>query len=319
MTSSNWFRLAVLPLVLHVAIQPVLAADVAARLVVQWSIQDQANALLLLFFELSRGARCLIGLALVALLLGRKVITPHARALALFLLFGEMAYAMAFASTGFAGPLQERLSAFFIASGLSRPQLQIAFGYPDWALWLALAALIRFAVLFPEPLTLDAIEASGQNDRRGLLRQVPGAGADIGDWLRALTRRALRSGWLGGFAVWSMAVTGALLSVLLRGQMFKLVLWPPFALGLALAITSMRASYSSGEQDARIRLRWIARGALAGCAFFALAGIAGMAAGRAAALSAFVLLTIAPGAVLFGLGMAVLQRRSRENVVLVGT
>ncbi|MGH7469102.1 MAG: hypothetical protein ACRENP_14190 [Longimicrobiales bacterium] len=318
MTSSHWFRLAVLPLLLYVALQPVLAVDVAAMLIGQWSLQEQGNVLLLLFFELTRGLRSLIGLALVALLLSRPTVSRAARALALFLLFGEMAYAMAFSSTGYAGPVQEWLTGLLLEAGMSRRALVIAFGYPDWALWLALAALLRFAVQFPTRLTVTDVEASGRHDRSGLMRQVPGAGIDIGMLFRHLAQNALRSGWLEPVAVWVAAWAAAILSVLLRGMPWKNLLWLPFVLGVAIAITCLRASYLNGDADARRSLLWITRGALAACVLFALAGLAGTAPGPAAEIITFVLLTCAPAALLIGLGLAVLQRTKSENVVLVG-
>ena len=317
MIPAKWFRLALLPLVLYVALYPVLALDVAGRLLSQWSIQEHGNVVLLLFFELTRGLRSIFGLALVALLAGKYAGQRSARLLALFLLFGEMAYGMAFSSTGYAGPFQEWLARTLLSSGVTRTQLAIVFAHAPWALWLSWAALLRFAVLFPVELTPTAVEESGARDRAGLLRGVPGAGIDIGSLFRRLAEGLLLRGMLAAAPVWTTGVTGALLSIALRGNRLAWLLWLPFALGLAVAVTCLRASYERGEDDSRRRLGWVARGAVVGLACFALAGIVGVAQSVAAEITVFVLLAVAPCALLVGFGAAVLQRTRSEYVAPV--
>ena len=317
MIPAHRFRLALLPLVLYVALYPVLAVDVALRLFSQWSIQEHGNVVLLLFFELTRGLRSLLGLVLVALLAGKYASRRDARVLVLFLLFGEMAYGMAFSAIGYAGHFQEWLAGALLGLGLTRSQLTILFSHAEWALWLAWAASLRFAVLFPEQLTSDGIESSGINDRAGLMRGVPGAGVDVGSVFRKLAGLALTRGWLNAVPVWLAGATGAVLSVLLRNRPVAWLLWLPLLLGLALAVTCLRASYMKGEAETQVRLRWIARGSAAALVCFMLAGLIGLARGQAADIAVFVLLTLAPCGVLIGFGAAILQRRRSENVAPV--
>ncbi len=319
MTSAARFRLAVLPLVLYVALEPALALDTVARLLARAEALERGNLLLLLFYELTRALRSILGLVLVALLLQRSAQQRAARALTLFLLFGLMAYGIAFAGNGYVGPFQDWLTRSLLALGIPRQALLIAFGYPDWALWLALAALLRFAVLFPAPLTSTAVAESGVQDRQGLLRGVPGAGVDIGSAFRRMASVALGNEWLAAQSVWMVGVIGALTSVLLRGHALKPMLWLPFFLGFALAITCLRASYMSGDADSRERLLWMTRGSVAALACCALSGMVGIADGAPAAVLVFILLTLAPGALLLGIGMAVLQRSRSVNVALIGS
>jgi hypothetical protein len=317
MTSINRFRILTLPLLLYVALQPALALDVTMRLVAGWSTQDQANVVLLLFFELTRGLRSLFALMLAGLLLGHSARRAEVRALILFIVLSEMAWAMAFAGAGYAGPFQEWLTRSLLDLGLSRGLLAIVFGYPDWALWLALAALLRFAVLFPQPLTPASVDVSGAHDRTGMMRGVPGAGIDIGASFRRLTNALVQRGWLDSATAWSVAGVGAALSIVVRHQSIKSLLWFPFGLGIAVVITCLRASYVSGNENARQRLLWIARGAAVALALFAAAGVAGLIESPAAAIGAFVLLTLAPAALLAGLAAAMLQRTRSENVAPV--
>jgi hypothetical protein len=157
-------------------------------------------------------------------------------------------------------------------------------------------------------LTPSEIEGSGAQDRAGLMRGVPGAGVDVGTLARRGLALALRRNWLSGPAVWLAAGTGALLSIVLRGSVLKPLLWLPFSLGVVVAITALRAAYVTGDADARVRLRWLAGGAMSAAVLFALAGLAGLGESSIGTLSSFVLLTLAPAAFLIGLAVAVLKR-----------
>jgi hypothetical protein len=305
--SRNAFRLSVLPLVLYAALFAVLAVDVVGRLAAGAPHQETGNLLLLLFFELMRAVRVLFALTLVGLLLIRSADRSDARALSLFLLFGVVAYAMLFSGGGYVGPFQEWLTMRLRNAGLSRRVLYILFGYASWPSWLALAGLVRFAVLFPEPLTVAAVERSGTDDRTGMMRSVPGAGVDIGAVFRRAMAWLVRRGWLEPLPVWLTAAAGAALSIALRTSQFRWALWAFWLFGVAIAITGLRASHHVGGDDARRRLRWIGRGALAGLGLCVAAGVVGLFPGAASAVGVFVLLTLAPGALLLGLGIGLLS------------
>ncbi len=312
-TSANQFRLAMLPLVAFATLFAVLALDVVARLGARAGHQDTANLILLLFFELMRALRVMVGMTLVVLLLVRSVHRSDARALTLFLLFGVIAYAMAFSGGGYVGPFQEWLTRTLSQAGFTREQLFTLFGYAPWPAWLALGGLLRFALLFPTPLAADALDRSGTIDRAGMMRSVPGAGLDIGAVFRKLAAQLLRRRRLEPLPVWCIVAGGAALSIALRTSPWRWLLWVTYLVLVAIAITCFRASYEVGDEDARHRLRWIGRGALAGLALFIAAGVVGLLPGNRAALGVFVLLTLSPGALLLGLGVGVLQRRRRVN------
>src|SRR5688500_10892043 len=134
MISRRGFLLVLVPFLLFIALFPLLALDAAARLAAGAEHQETGNLVLLLFYELTRALRTIVGLALVGLLLARAPDQPAIRALVLFILFGILAYAMGFAGGGYVGPLQERLTRFLLGAGLSHKTLLVVFGYAPWAL-----------------------------------------------------------------------------------------------------------------------------------------------------------------------------------------
>ena len=319
MNTTNWFRLAVLPVFAFAALFAVLSIDVSARLIAGSGHQETANLVLLLFFELTRAFRVLLGLTLVVLVLARSPLNEAMRALVWFLLCGVIFYAMAFSGGGYVGPFQEWLTRTLRTAGWSRTQLFVLFGYSPWAAWLSLGGLLRFAMLFPKPLAPDTVERSGGIDRAGLLHSVPGAGLDVGALFRRLAAAAIRSGVLRTVPVWIFAISGAVLSIALRTVSWRWVLWLPYLAGVAIAITCFRASFETGDEDARRRLRWIGRGALAALGFFIAAGLAGLRSGPSGSVGVFVLMTLAPGSLLLGLGLGVLQRRRNVKMAPEGS
>jgi hypothetical protein len=318
-SKATRFRLAVIPLLLYAAIFAVLSLDVIARLIARSGHQEIGNLLLIVFFELMRAMRVLIDLALAIMLLVRSVDRRDARALILFLLFGLLAYAMTFSGGGYVGPFQEWLTRSLRAAGFSRGLLFVAFGYGSWAAWLALAGWLRFSVLFPIELEPEAIAQSGARDRKGMMRSLPGAGLDIGQLFRRVSAVALRCGWLTGARVWIVAVIGAALTIALRPSQLRWLLWLPFLVGVGISITCLRASYTTGDEDTRERIRWIGRGAFAAITLFAITGVVGIWESAASAVLVFLLMTVAPGLFLIGLGMAVYQRRRNVNVAPTGS
>lgn len=307
MLSNRGFRFAVAGLVCYAALFPVLSVDVLMRLFARFGHQDRANLALLVFFESTRFLRSGIALALVMLLLGRRVEFRYARALVLFLLFGALAYAMTFGGGGYVGPFQEWLTVTLREAGLSRAVLHTLFGYGWWPTWLALGALLRFSVLFPKPLEAGWINESGRADRAGFMRGVPGAGLDVGAATRATLLRAVQRGWLNAGPVWIICGAAALASIALRTHPARQLLWLPLLFGVGLVITALRAGFVAGDELERRQIRWLGRGALAGMLFFLAAGVVGLFGdGPAVAVGVFLLLTVAPGTLVAALAVAVL-------------
>jgi hypothetical protein len=306
------FRLLIAPVFLYALLLPVLSIDVVARLLANARTQETGTLVLLVFYESTRALVILLDLGVVACLVFGRAAQREARVLAWFLLFGGVAYAIAFGGGGYVGPFQEWLTRTLLARGVGRGVLSVLFGYPDWSEWLALAALVRFSLLFPQPINEAVIEGSGAQDRAGLMRSVPGAGLDVGSSARKLVVRAKGRGWLQDGPLWTFCALGALLSIVLRGSALKPLLWIPFFLLLAVAITAFRASYVAGDPDARRRIRWLARCSLAGLVLFVFSGIVGLGESTASEIGVFVLLTLAPVAVLLGFGAALLMRGPSE-------
>ncbi len=302
------FRLLIVPFFLFALLLPVLSLDVIARLLANFGTQDRGNLILLTFYEAMRALRGLLGLGAVAFIVVTRAEQTSARALAWLLLFGVIAFGLAFGGGGYVGPFQEWLTRFLLGHGVSRSVLLIAFGNPDWAAWLALAALVRFTLLFPEPLGEEVIEESGSEDRAGLLRSVPGAGLDVGSSARRLVVAAKKRGWLNEGPLWIACTIGGLLSIVLRASPAKPLLWIAFLVLLSVAITAVRASWVSGSPDARRRVRWLARSCLAGVLLFLASGVAGLTSGTASEIAVVVLISLAPIVVLFGFSAALLTR-----------
>ncbi|MEX2284766.1 MAG: hypothetical protein WEE89_19915, partial [Gemmatimonadota bacterium] len=140
-----------------------------------------------------------------------------------------------------------------------------------------------------------------------------------GALFRRVAASAMRIGSLRPVTVSTTVIVGAALSIALRTSPRRSLLWIPYVAGVAIAITCFRASYDAGDTDAKYRLRWIARGGLAALGLFVAAGLAGLRSGPTGAVGVFILLTLAPGAILLGLGLGVLQRRRSENVAPEGS
>lgn len=306
MRPENRFRLAVAPLLVYVLLFPVLSIDTVSRLISRVATQDVGNLVLLVYYELSRAFRTTFGAILILLLLTRAAHRREARVLVLFLLFGVLAYSMAFTGGGYVGPLQEWLSRTLLDAGLTRTHLLFLFGSPYWPLWLALPGLVGFATLFPTPLTAETVQAA-TSARPGLLRGLPGAGLDVGALMRRFLAAALRRDWLGPHNLWTIGITGAAASLTLRNSPLRWTLLPLLLFALAVAITALHVGYVTGAADTRRRLRWLGRAGLLALLLFAAGGLAFAGKTESAALAGFVLITLAPGVLMVGIGVAVIH------------
>lgn len=302
------FRVAMAPLFLFALLFPVLAVDVVLRLLGSIAGQEIGNLVLLLFYEVTRAAWMLVAIALAAALTLRSAERRDLQALACVLLFASIAYGMFFGSGGYAGHLQERLVRALLSIGLSRERIAVLFAFGLWPTWLAVGALLRFAMLFPEPLKPAQVRASGVHDRAGVMRSVPGAGLDMGALFRGLVARGIEGGWFRPRLVIPVSCAGAIASALFRNTAGLAASWVFLAIGIAIAVTALRASWSGGGPGVRRQLTWIGRGAAASLACFLAAGIAGgMIRSAVGAGAVVVLMTLAPAPLLVGIGSAVLR------------
>jgi hypothetical protein len=257
---ARTFALITLPVFLFALLPPVLSIDVVTRLLADAAFQDKGNLALLVLYESTRALICLLGLGFAALLVRRRAEQPDARQLVWFLLFGVIAYAYVAKGGGYVGPFQEWLTAALMARGFSRPALYLLFGYPNWAAWLALAGLVRFSLLYPEPLSDESIAGSGAEDRAGMMRSVPGAGLDVGRAARDFVVAAHQRGLLGSAKVWLVSAVGAVLSLVLARSRLNLLLWFPYLGLFTAALTALRASFVAANQTrAGAYASWVAR------------------------------------------------------------
>ena len=152
----------VIVLLAFLAVFPVLTFDAIGKLLSRAATLEPGNFILVLYLELSRAFTTVVAILAAVSLLWRSSRSPDGRALALFFIFVALTYEKIFGTTGYPGPLQEKLTLSLLDAGIPRDWLVWLFGPVPWPLWLAIAAALRFSVVFPyPPLSAEAIEASG--------------------------------------------------------------------------------------------------------------------------------------------------------------
>ncbi len=297
-------------LLLFLAIFPVLTLDAIGKLLARAAQLERGNLALILYLELSRVFTTLTAVLTALFLVVRSAREPDGRALALFLIFSALTYEKIFGGTGYPGPLQERFTLTLLQAGVPRSVLFWLFGSVPWSLWLALAAIMRFSVVFPRPpLSAEAIDASGAQDRRGMMRGAGVAGLDIGAGLRSICKRALRAGAFRPIPIWltaaALIVVTTVLTPGLRIALFAIAA----STVTALVITNLRASYRVVEEKEKLRVRWLVLGFAIAAAFFVLASLPLLISERpVVTVPALVLLMLAPAAIMVCMALAVLYR-----------
>lgn len=309
----------VIVLLVFLAIFPVLTLDAIGKLLSRAASLEPGNFILVLYLELSRAFTTIVAILAVVSLLWRSSRNADGRALALFFIFVALTYEKIFGTTGYPGPLQEKLTLSLLDAGVPRDWLTWLFGPVPWPLWLAIAAALRFSVVFPyPPLSAEAIEASGQHDRRGMMRGAGVAGMDIGAAFRGVAKKGLA---LGAFRALPLWVTALLLiavtSVTTSTTRIVLFIVVASVVG-ALAITNLRASYMVVVEKERRRMRWLVFGFAAG---FAIAMIAALPLlffdNPVANVPALVLLMVAPAVVMICMAVAVLYSGAVDAAMLL--
>ena len=300
------FQLLITPACVLALLFPVMAFDVVARLLGSSARLDTANVTLLLFYETTRAVWAIAALLLAAFVIVRANRRRDFQALATSIVFATIAYGM-FSAGSYPGHFQERMVRSLLDLGLNQSTIAALFALGLWPFTLAVGAFIRFSVLFPAPLTPATVHASGAHDRRGALRSVPGAGVDIGAVFRGIVARGLEHGWFGARVIAATSAAFAVFAIALRNSAGVYALWLAVAFGIAVAITALRATWSTGDPVVRLRLARLGRGALASLVCFATAGIlGGVIRSQAGAVLVVILMTLAPAPLLAGLAAAVL-------------
>ena len=306
---AGFILLAVL-LLFFLALFPLLTLDAVGKLVSRASALEAGNFLLVLYLELSRAFTTMVALSAAISLVVRSARAADGRALALFLIFTALTYEKIFGTTGYPGPLQEKITTALLDAGISRATLLWLFGPVPWSLWLALAALLRFSVVFPRPpLSAAAIDASGRHDRQGMLRGAGIAGFDIGHAVRSISKHALAAGAFRPLPLWTSALILIVVSSV-TGATARLLLFVVAATCVtALAIANLRASYNVVAELERMRMRWLLLGFSAGSALFMMAALPLLFFDNPVAnVPALVLLMLAPAVIMVCMAVAVLSR-----------
>lgn len=304
------FLLVVTILLIFLSIFPLLTFDAIGKLLSRMAALAPGNFLLIMYLELSRAFTTIVALFAALALVIKSGQRPDARALALFLIFIALTYEKIFGTTGYPGPWQEKLTAGLLEAGISRATLIWLFGPVPWSLWLALAALLRFSVVFPNPpLSTEAIEASGLHDRRGMLRGAGVAGIDIGAAFRTVSKRGLAIGAFRPVPLWTAAAILVVLTTI-TSETTRVVAFAIAAIIVtSMAITNLRASYNVVADHEKARMRWLVLGFSIGVAIFMIASLPLLFFDDPIAnVPALVLLMMAPAAVMVCLAVGVLYR-----------
>lgn len=308
---QHWgFVVLAVSLLLFLALFPILTLDAVGKLLTRIATLEPGNLVLLLYLELSRAFTTIIAIAAALFLIVRSSRTADARALVLFFIFSALTYEKVFGTTSYPGPFQEHLTATLLNAGVSRSALVWLFGPVPWPLWLALAAALRFSVVFPyPPLSAAAIEESGRTDRRGMLRGAGIAGWDIGAGFRAVAKRTLAIGALRPLPLWTAAVLLIVITTLLPDNARAVLFAVAASFVTAMAITNLRASYNIISEAEKKRMRWLMLGFAAGGALFVIAALPMLFFDDPIAnIPALVLLMVAPAVIVVCMAMGVLYK-----------
>jgi hypothetical protein len=255
-----------------------LSIDVLARVwTSRFQFETPIDVVVLLYFEGTRALITVAGLVVATVAYLRARQHPALGWLGLGLAFATIAYTKAAGFDAFPGAAQHDIATALIAARVPRWLLLVVFGQPEWALWLALAALLAFARLYPRPLAPDQVTRRSARPRTGTMRSVALAGTDVGALARTAAQGALARGWLDG-RVWLLAgLAGAGHTAALRaglpyawaGAAALLVAAAPLAVLFAL----LRAGAAVADEAARQPLAWLRRGGAAGLALLAAAAV----------------------------------------------
>ena len=308
------FTAAVILLLSFLALFPVLAIDAVGQLMARVAQLEAGNFLLILYLELSRAFTTVIALITAVALLLRSSREEDGRSLALFLIFIALTYEKISAVTVYPGPLQVKMVTMLLDAGVTRPFLAWVFGPAPWTLWLALAALLRFSVVFPRPpLSAEAIDASGINDRRGMLRGSGVAGMDIGAAFRDVAKKGLARGVFKTLPLYSAAIVMVIVTTITSSGIRLALLAVAALIAIALAVTNLRASYNIVVEEERRRARWLLLGFAAGAAIFMIAALPLLFFDNTMAnVPALMLLMLAPATIMVCMAMGVMYRGSMD-------
>jgi hypothetical protein len=308
------FVILALPLLLFLALFPLLTIDTLRALIARVALLEAGTFMLLFYLEMARLFTTVVALIAAAVLVARAALTPDGRALALFLIFAALTYQKLFAGSVYPGPFQSKLTIGLLDAGVSRGMLTWLFGTMPWPLWLALAAALRFSVVFPRDITPAAIDLSGAHDRRGMLRGAAAAGLDIGALFRGLAKSVLHSGALGALPVWLAAIAVASGTTFVGEGIRTVAIAVLATLVTGVVITNVRASYAVGNELERARIRWLVLGfSLAGALFLVASLPALFFSAPLATVPALFLLMLAPATLMICLALSVLYHGSFDT------
>jgi hypothetical protein len=287
-----------------------LSVDVMVRI---WGMRGKfespMDVVTLLFIE---GLRTLVTLGGVAVAwqaarqASRRAVPA---ALAFAVSFATIAYTKAMTYGAFPGAVQEEVAKAFTRWHVPKPLLLVVFAQPEWAAWLALAALTVFAAQYPRRITAEDIRESGKRDRSGTMRGVAMVGADIGAFTRDRTARALESGAITPRRIWLFAFVCAVLhtgALIVSPDRIDILVHVGAAIVaaplLACCVSLFRGSGVASTEHQRSLLEWVRRAAVAGFVLFVLSGFALLIPALAA--FGFVGFALTPVAVLIGVAIA---------------
>jgi hypothetical protein len=281
-----------------------LSADVLIRIVgIRGQFETAFDAGALIAIEGCRTITLLLAvwLAGVASWQARRV--PASGLLSLFVIFSAVWYAKEFAFTGYPGHVQEYLANQLTGAGIPIAVLDFVFGSPEWSAWIALGALLRLSVTWPQPLEQGRITQSGARDRKGMMRSVALAGTDIGAAFRSLAAGIVGRHLLAARVVWPAVLAAGIAHSLLPWTAAGWAMALMLGIGVAVAMTNLRASFIGATRRQRDRVLWgVTAVVFAGSAFL-VAGILSFGSDIASAVIGVAVASLSPIAAVLSLAM----------------
>jgi hypothetical protein len=298
-----------LVLLLFLALFPALTIDAIGKLMSRQGVMDPGNFALIVFLEMCRAATTIVAVIAGLVLLIRFSDRPDGRALTLFVIFLALTHEKILGTIVYPGPLQEKFTLALLGAGVSRRTLVWIFGPLAWSIWPALAAIGRFSVVFPNPISPVTIDESAVDDRRGMLRGAGVAGIDIGAAFRRLSKWGLSIGAFEPVPIWSAAIVMVVITSVAGGSLAAWISAIGTLLVGSVAITNLRASYRVVAPADKERLRWLQRGFLMAGGLFLIAAVPLLVLNDpVTSTAALILLTLAPAVLMICMAIAVTTR-----------
>ncbi|HUF67301.1 MAG TPA: hypothetical protein VMM79_01525 [Longimicrobiales bacterium] len=283
-----------------------LSVDVLVRIIgIRGQFDSALDAFTLIAIEGCRAVTLILAVSVAGNAIRHSRRTAAAGLFGVFITFAAVWYAKAFAFTGFPGHVQESMALWLRGHGASLSLLDFIFGSPEWSAWIALGAMLRLSVTWPRRLDAGRIEVAGERDRKGMMRSVAFAGADIGAGFRNLAARVLSSGLLEARIIWPAVIMAGAFHSRSPWTAVHWLMTVLLSAGLAVGVTNIRGAFTQATRRQRGRMLWCVIAAVMAGGAFLVSGILSLGGDAGAAAIGVAVASLTPIAMLLALGAVV--------------